>query len=51
MIGVYNVQQRIYAGDGSDTSLLPGHVAYITTGSKLPIGANAGTTLCSIIFF
>ena len=39
--GLYKVRERIYAGDGETLSLAEGEVAYITTGSKLPAGANA----------
>ena len=41
--GVYTVRGRVYAGDDSpDKNLLRvGEVSYITTGSKLPPGANA----------
>eukprot|EP01041_Mallomonas_annulata_P004228 gene4228-8411_t len=39
--GVYKVQNRIHAGDLSSCSLPEGSVAYITTGAKVPMGANA----------
>lgn len=41
--GVYQVQQRIHAGDASEKSevLKAGNIVYITTGAMVPDGANA----------
>eukprot|EP01130_Rhizamoeba_saxonica_P016837 TRINITY_DN785_c0_g1_i1.p1 TRINITY_DN785_c0_g1~~TRINITY_DN785_c0_g1_i1.p1 ORF type:complete len:429 (+),score=113.45 TRINITY_DN785_c0_g1_i1:108-1394(+) len=40
-IGEYPVQTLIAAGNNPDLELAPGHVAKITTGAPLPVGANA----------
>lgn len=39
--GVYTVQDRIHAGDSSVKILMPQEAVYITTGAKVPEGANA----------
>lgn len=39
--GIYPLQGRILAGSEGMNQLLPGHVAYITTGAMIPPGANA----------
>ena len=39
--GVYPVQQRVRAGDGEDVVLSSGEVVYITTGARMPAGADA----------
>eukprot|EP00808_Paulinella_micropora_P016417 g17123.t1 len=39
--GVFPVQSQVTAGDSPNHSLLPGHVAYITTGAAVPEGADA----------
>jgi len=39
--GVYDIQERIHAGSKFDEELQPGKVVYITTGAKVPMGANA----------
>ena len=39
--GNYDIIDRIHAGDKSDAILEKGQVVYITTGAKLPQGANA----------
>lgn len=41
--GIYDVQQRIHAGDASEKSeiLKVGSIVYITTGAMVPEGANA----------
>jgi molybdopterin biosynthesis enzyme len=47
--GTYPVVGRVTAGVDPDTqgvSVARGTVAYITTGSKLPQGADAVRTLC-----
>ena len=39
--GIYPLQGRIFAGNEGMDRLLPGNVAYITTGAMVPPGANA----------
>jgi gephyrin len=39
--GIYPLQGRIFAGNEGMDHLLPGNVAYITTGAMVPPGANA----------
>jgi len=39
--GIYPLQGRIFAGKEGMNNLLPGNVAYITTGAMVPSGANA----------
>ncbi len=39
--GIYPVQSRVRAGDSDNLVLQAGHVVYITTGARMPIGADA----------
>jgi len=39
--GKFPIQKRVHAGSANEDTLLGGNVAYITTGAKVPEGANA----------
>ena len=44
--GSYPVQERLHAGSSVETTLGEGNIIYITTGSRIPPGANAVVKVC-----